>query len=144
MAKISSTDLDVFPVALGGNVFGWTANEAESFTNEGLSSLPYFALAKGFLTGKYRPNSKVQSARAESARAYLTEKGLRVLAALDEVAAEQIAPVASVALAWLAAQPTVVAPIASARTLSQLAEIMRSAEIHLSVAQLRKLSDASA
>jgi aryl-alcohol dehydrogenase-like predicted oxidoreductase len=112
--------------------------------NEGLSSLPYFALAKGFLTGKYRPNSKVQSARAESARAYLTEKGLRVLAALDEVAAEQIAPVASVALAWLAAQPTVVAPIASARTLNQLAEIMRSAEIHLSVAQLRKLSDASA
>jgi aryl-alcohol dehydrogenase-like predicted oxidoreductase len=83
-------------------------------------------------------------ARAESARAYLTEKGWRVLAALDEIAAEQIAPVASVALAWLAAQPTVVAPIASARTLSQLAEIMRSAEIHLTVAQLRKLSDASA
>ena len=85
MTKISSTDLDVFPVDLGGNVFGWTVNEAESFTNEGLSSLPYLALAKGFLTGKYRPNSKVQSARAESARAYLTEKGLRVLAALDEV-----------------------------------------------------------
>ena len=111
---------------------------------EGLSSLPYFALAKGFLTGKYRPNSKVQSAREESARAYLNEKGLKVLAALDEVAAQHNAPVASVALAWLAAQPTVVAPIASARTVSQLPEILRSAELRLTDAQLRKLSDASA
>jgi aryl-alcohol dehydrogenase (NADP+) len=112
--------------------------------SEGLSSLPYFALAKGFLTGKYRPNFKIQSAREESVRAYLNEKGMRVLAALDEVAAEQDAPVASVALAWLAAQPTVVAPIASARTLNQLAELMRLAAIHLTSAQLRKLSDASA
>src|ERR1700751_1419816 len=111
---------------------------------EGLSSLPYFALAKGFLTGKYRPDSKVQSAREESASAYLTEKGLKVLAALDEVAAEQNAPIASIALAWLAAQPTVVAPIASARKLSQLGAIMRSAEIHLTGAQIQKLSDASA
>jgi aryl-alcohol dehydrogenase-like predicted oxidoreductase len=111
---------------------------------EGLSSLPYFALAKGFLTGKYRPNSKVESAREESASAYLTEKGLKVLAALDEVAAEQNAPIASIALAWLAAQPTVVAPIASARKLSQLGAIMRSAEIHLTGAQIQKLSDASA
>jgi aryl-alcohol dehydrogenase (NADP+) len=111
---------------------------------EGLSSLPYFALAKGFLTGKYRPNSKVESAREESASAYLTEKGLKVLAALDEVAAEQNAPIASVALAWLAAQPTVVAPIASARKLSQLGAIMRSAEIHLTGTQIQKLSDASA
>jgi len=111
---------------------------------EGLSSLPYFALAKGFLTGKYRPNSKVESARQESASAYLTEKGLKVLAALDEVAAEQNAPIPSVALAWLAAQPTVVAPIASARKLSQLGAIMRSTEIHLTGTQIQKLSDASA
>jgi aryl-alcohol dehydrogenase (NADP+) len=111
---------------------------------EGLSSLPYFALAKGFLTGKYRPNSKVESAREESASAYLTEKGLKVLAALDEVAAEQNAAIASIALAWLAAQPTVVAPIASARKVSQLGAIMRSAEIHLTGAQIQKLSDESA
>jgi len=111
---------------------------------EGLSSVPYFALAKGFLTGKYRPNSKVESARAESASAYLTKKGLKVLAALDEVAAEQNAPIASIALGWLAAQPTVVAPIASARELSQLGAIMRSAEIRLTGAQIQKLSDASA
>ena len=111
---------------------------------EGLSSLPYFALAKGFLTGKYRPDSKIESARAESAGAYLTEKGLKVLAALDEVAVEQSAPIASIALAWLAAQPTVAASIASARNVSQLGPIMRSAEIHLTDAQIRKLSDASA
>lgn len=136
MAKISSTYLDVFPVALGGNVFGWTADEVESF-----AVLDGY---KGFLTGKYRPNSKVESAREESASAYLTEKGLKVLAALDEVAAQQNAPIPSIALAWLAAQPTVVAPIASARKLSQLGAIMRSAEIHLTGAQIQKLSDASA
>jgi aryl-alcohol dehydrogenase (NADP+) len=117
---------------------------ADVVKREGLSSLPYFALAKGFLTGKYRPNSKVESAREQGASAYLTEKGLKVLAALDEVVAEQDAPVASIALAWLAAQPTVVAPIASARKLSQLGAIMRSAEIRLTDAQIRKLSDASA
>ena len=119
---------------------GELANVVKS---EGLSSLPYFALAKGFLTGKYRPDSKVQSAREQGARAYLTAKGLRVLAALDEVAAEQNAAVASVALAWLAAQPTVVAPIASARTVDQVPDILRSAEIHLTDAQLQKLDEAS-
>jgi aryl-alcohol dehydrogenase (NADP+) len=112
--------------------------------SQGLSSLPYFALAKGFLTGKYRPNRKVESAREEGASAYLNDKGLKVLAALDEVAAEQDAPVASVALAWLAAQPTVAAPIASARTSNQLVEILRAAELHLTELQFRKLSDASA
>jgi aryl-alcohol dehydrogenase-like predicted oxidoreductase len=117
---------------------------ADVVKREGLSSLPYFALAKGFLTGKYRPGSKVQSAREQGARAYLTTKGLRVLAALDEVAAEQNVALSSVALAWLAAQPTVVAPIASARTVDQLPDILRSAEIHLTDAQFQKLSDASA
>ena len=112
--------------------------------SQGLSSLPYFALAKGFLTGKYRPNRKVESAREEGASAYLNDKGLKVLAALDEVAAEQDAPVTSVALAWLAAQPTVAAPIASARTSNQLVEILRAAELHLTELQFRKLSDASA
>ena len=117
---------------------------ADVVKREGLSSLPYFALAKGFLTGKYRPGAKVESAREQGARAYLTAKGLKVLAALDEVAAEQNAAVASVALAWLAAQPTVVAPIASARTVDQLPDILRSAEIHLTDTQLQKLSGASA
>ena len=111
---------------------------------EGLSSLPFFALAKGFLTGKYRPDTEVKSAREEGARTYLTQKGLKVLAALDEIAAEQNASVASVALAWLSAQPTVATPIASARTPDQLKDIVRAANLHLSDAQIRKLTDASA
>jgi aryl-alcohol dehydrogenase-like predicted oxidoreductase len=88
MAKISSTDLDVYPLAL----------------------------ASGFLTGKYRPGEKVASQRAERAGGYLNEKGVKVLAALHHVAAAQNEAMATIALAWLAAQPTVVAPIASART----------------------------
>ncbi|HEY0791902.1 MAG TPA: aldo/keto reductase [Chthoniobacterales bacterium] len=112
---------------------------------EGLSSIPYFALAKGFLTGKYRPGSPaVDSPRAEGARAYLDERGLRCLAALDEVAANHQSSVAAVALAWLAAQPTVVAPIASARTTEQLSEILPFVELHLSKDEVARLNAASA
>ena len=89
-------------------------------TEHGLSCVPYYGLAKGFLTGKYRPGSVVDSPRAAGATSYLDERGLTVLAALDEVAAAHGVPVAAVALAWLAAQPTVVAPLASARSVDQL------------------------
>src|SRR4051794_3688707 len=87
-----------------------------------LAVLPYYALAKGFLTGKYRPGAQaVESPRAESARAYLEEDdGAAVLGALDEIAAAHDATVAGVALAWLLARPRVAAPIASARTTEQL------------------------
>src|SRR5206468_3687759 len=74
-----------------------------------LAVLPYYGLAKGFLTGKYRPGGEeVRSDRAEAARAYLDQGGAAVLEALDEVAAAHDAPVAAVALAWLRAQPRVV------------------------------------
>jgi aryl-alcohol dehydrogenase-like predicted oxidoreductase len=117
---------------------------AEVVRREGLSAIPYFALAKGFLTGKYRPGaSEVKSARAASASAYLNERGLKVLAALDEVAGAHHTTVAAVALAWLLAQPTVVAPIASARTTTQLADILPFVELRLSKEELRKLSAAS-
>ena len=77
----------------------------------GLAAVPYYGLASGFLTGKYRPGANVDSVRAERAAAHLeTERGRRVLAALDLVAEEQGTAVATVALAWLAAQPTVAAP----------------------------------
>jgi aryl-alcohol dehydrogenase-like predicted oxidoreductase len=110
-----------------------------------LGCLPYFALAKGFLTGKYRPGAgEVESQRAAGARAYLDERGERVLAALDAVAAARDAPVAAVSLAWLAAQPTVVAPIASARTLDQLAELMAMVDLQLTADELRALDEASA
>jgi aryl-alcohol dehydrogenase-like predicted oxidoreductase len=116
---------------------------AEVVRREDLSAIPYFALAKGFLTGKYRPGTQVKSARAAGASAYLNELGLKVLAALDEVAGAHHTTVAAVALAWLLGQPTVVAPIASARTTAQLADILPFVELRLSKEELRKLSAAS-
>lgn len=99
---------------------------------ERIACVPYFSLAKGFLTGKYRPGSQVESARAAGARAYLDDRGLRLLSALDEIAAAHHTSVAAVALAWLRDQPTVVAPIASARTAAQLAELLPMATLTLS------------
>ncbi|WP_141583781.1 aldo/keto reductase [Actinomadura sp. WMMA1423] len=110
----------------------------------GLAAVPYYGLAAGFLTGKYRPGSTVDSARAGSAARHLeSERGRAVLAALDIVAEEQDVPVATVALAWLAAQPTVAAPIASARTLAQLPPLVEAAHTPLTPDQLRRLDEAS-
>ncbi|MGZ0204152.1 aldo/keto reductase [Streptomyces sp. RM1] len=112
---------------------------------EGLSCVPYFALASGFLTGKYRPGRKVDSVRANRVADFAeTERGQKVLAALDEIAAAHEAPHATVALAWLAAQPTVTAPIASARTLDQLPALLGVGELKLTDEELNKLTDASA
>ncbi len=110
---------------------------------QNVATVPYFALAKGFLTGKYRPGTDVDSPRAEGAKAYLNERGLRVLAALDEVAAAHESTVAAVSLAWLAAQPTVAAPIASARNTEQLAGLIGMAELRLTEAELAALATAS-
>ena len=102
--------------------------------------VPYFALAKGFLTGKYRDGVTIDSPRAGGAAQYLARpRAAAVLAVLDEVANARGASVASVALAWLAAQPTVVAPIASARNTQQLADLVASVELHLSEDELRLL-----
>jgi aryl-alcohol dehydrogenase-like predicted oxidoreductase len=110
-----------------------------------LGCLPYLALAKGFLTGKYRPGAAdVQSERAEAAAVYLDERGERVLAALDAAAAAHDVPLAAASLAWLAAQPTVVAPIASARTPEQLADLVAMADLELSADELRALDEAGA
>jgi aryl-alcohol dehydrogenase-like predicted oxidoreductase len=117
---------------------------ANLVAKEGLSSIPYFALASGFLTGKYRPEAKVASQRAQTAGAYLNEKGIKVLAALDEVAATHNAAIATIALAWLAAQPTVVAPIASARTTGQLPDLLSVSGVRLSDQEIRKLNEVSA
>ncbi|MEV0090719.1 aldo/keto reductase [Streptomyces sp. NPDC050738] len=110
-----------------------------------LASVPYFALASGFLTGKYRPGTAVESARAEGAGKHLqSERGLKVLDALDKVAAAHDAEVATVALAWLAAQPTVAAPIASARTVEQLPALTAVAELKLTEDEVAALTAASA
>ena len=110
---------------------------------ENLGVVPYYALASGFLTGKYRDGVAVDSARAAGASKYLDDGGRAVLAALDDVAAAHSASVASVALAWLAAQPTVVAPIASARTVDQLPDLLASVDLELTLSELEALTDAS-
>ncbi|MEJ1200769.1 MULTISPECIES: aldo/keto reductase [unclassified Streptomyces] len=111
----------------------------------GLAAVPYYALASGFLTGKYRPGAAVDSPRAGGAAKHLeTERGRRVLAVLDEIAEAHDAPVATVALAWLAAQPTVAAPIASARTVEQLPALLGVAELSLTEGEVGRLTEASA
>jgi aryl-alcohol dehydrogenase-like predicted oxidoreductase len=110
----------------------------------GLGSMPYFALAKGFLTGKYRAGETVDSPRAKGASAYIGEKGDRVLAALAQVAEEQGVRTPAVALRWLADQPTVTAPIASGRDVDQLAALLPMQDLVLTDEQRRLLDEASA
>ncbi len=112
---------------------------------EGLACIPYWGLARGFLTGKYRPGGPdVDSPRAAGAAAYLNERGIAVLEALDEVAAAHNAEVATVALVWLLGQRTVIAPIASARNVEQLAPLLAVPGLELSADELQRLTSASA
>ena len=107
--------------------------------------LPYFGLASGFLTGKYRSEADFgKSIRGGRMDAYLNDRGRRVLAALDEVAAETGATLAQVALAWLAAQPGITAPIASATSVEQLEELLGVLTLELSADQIERLSAAGA
>jgi aryl-alcohol dehydrogenase-like predicted oxidoreductase len=129
---------------------GYEDELAELVSSADVGVMPYFALAKGFLTGKYRPgdaapdtSGPMASARAGGAVAYLDARGERVLGALDEVAAAHAVPPAAVALAWLAAQPTVTAPVASARTVEQLGTILPMAELTLAPDELAALTEAS-
>ncbi len=109
-----------------------------------LAVLPYYALARGFLTGKYRPGGDaVESARAGAAQAYLERGGVVALEVLDDVAAAHQATVAAVALAWLLTRPRVVAPIASARTTQQLAQILPAATLRLTPTEADRLSAAT-
>jgi aryl-alcohol dehydrogenase-like predicted oxidoreductase len=110
----------------------------------GLGVLPYYGLARGFLTGKYRTGERVDSPRAEGAGKYRGEKGDRVLDALGQVAAAHGVPMAAVALRWLADQPTVTAPIASARSVEQLAELLPMQDLVLTDDERARLTDASA
>jgi len=112
----------------------------------GLACVPYFGLARGFLTGKYRRDgSPVDSPRAAGVRElYCNKRGFAVLDALDDVAATHHTTVAAVSLAWLAAQPTVVAPIASATSPEQLAELLPSISLELSREEVERLSAAGA
>ncbi|HVV55744.1 MAG TPA: aldo/keto reductase [Mucilaginibacter sp.] len=106
--------------------------------------ITYYSLASGFLTGKYRSeNDFVKSRRGAGTRRYLDERGLRILAALDEVSKEYNVPPAAIALAWLMARPGITAPIASATSVDQLREIINSASIKLSSETIELLNAAS-
>jgi aryl-alcohol dehydrogenase-like predicted oxidoreductase len=95
-----------------------------------ITALPYYGLAKGFLTGKYRIGQEAPPGpRAAGASAYLDQRGLRILSALDVIADRRGVKQAAVALAWLAHQPCVGAPIASARTVAQLRELLTMATL---------------
>ena len=111
----------------------------------GIAVAPYFALAAGFLTGKYRSEADLgKSVRgARSAAKYLTPKGHAVLAALDQVAAETKCTPGQAAIAWLLAKPGVTAILASATSLEQLADLVRAAQVSLSAAQVAALDEAS-
>lgn len=109
----------------------------------GLAVVPYYALASGFLTGKYRDGANGDSPRASGAAKYLDGRGRRVLAALDSTAQAHGVEAATVALAWLRAQPGVVAPLASARVAEQLPALVASATLTLSADELASLDAAS-
>jgi len=112
--------------------------------DQGLGVLPYFGLASGFLTGKYRTDSDLaKSVRGNSVRQYMNERGRAVLAALDEVADETGATQGQIALAWIAAQPGVTAPIASATGMGQLEDLLGALTLDLSDDQLERLDEAS-
>lgn len=112
---------------------------------EGLAVFPYYSLANGFLTGKYRSREDLdKSPRGLRNISYLEGRGPKVLAALDEVAAETGEALASVALAWTMAQPTITAPIASATSLEQVNELIRALTLELTAEQMERLNAASA
>jgi len=111
----------------------------------GLGVVPYFSLAAGFLTGKYRSKEDFAGKDREGqVSGYFTDAGLEVVDSLSTIATAHDTEIATVALAWLQAQPDVVAPIASARNLQQLPALLASAELELTTDELQTLSDASA
>jgi aryl-alcohol dehydrogenase-like predicted oxidoreductase len=107
-----------------------------------LSALPFFSLARGFLSGKYRQGVSVDSVRADGVKEYQTDKGWAVVETLDDIAKAHNSSVSAIALAWLRANPQVSTPIASARTVEQLNEIIEV--VHLSRDEVEMLNGASA
>ena len=111
----------------------------------GVGVIPYFPLAAGFLTGKYRTEADLaQSARGAGVKRYMDERGMRILGALDEVAKSLHAKAAQVALAWVMSRLAVTAPIASATTLAQLRELMAATDLVLDDVSMERLDSASA
>ena len=123
---------------------GYEKDLAPTVADLGITNLPYYGIARGFLSGKYRPGvTEVDSKRAAGAREHANDKNYAVLTAMDEIsAAHNNAPLSAIALAWLRSQPTVSAPISSARTVAQLEEIVQV--IHLTSEEVERLNTLSA
>jgi aryl-alcohol dehydrogenase-like predicted oxidoreductase len=116
---------------------------SQAVADLGISNIPFYGIARGFLSGKYRPGvTEVDSKRAAGAREYATDKNYAVLTTMDEVAKNHNVSLSAVALAWLRAQPSVSVPIASARTVEQVEEIVQVVE--LSMEEVEKLNAISA
>ena len=122
---------------------GYEGEMSQAVSDLGISNIPFYGIARGFLTGKYRPGvTEVDSKRAAGAREYATDKNYAVLTVMDEVAKNHNVSLSAVALAWLRAQPSVSVPIASARTVEQVEEIIQVVE--LSKDEVEKLNAVSA
>lgn len=131
----------------------YNLHEREKFETEyrdlvrdhNLAVLNYYALASGFLSGKYRSEADLnKSQRGPGIKKYLDDRGLRILSALDEVSAAHGVSQATVAIAWLLHKPEVTAPIASATNSAQLEDLLKSANLELSSEDMAHLDDASA
>jgi aryl-alcohol dehydrogenase-like predicted oxidoreductase len=116
---------------------------SQAVADLGISNIPFYGIARGFLSGKYRPGvTEVDSKRAAGAREYATDKNYGVLTVMDEVAKNHNVSLSAVALAWLRVQPSVSVPIASARTVEQVGEIVQVVE--LNGGEVEKLNEVSA
>jgi aryl-alcohol dehydrogenase-like predicted oxidoreductase len=112
---------------------------------EGVGVINFYSLASGFLTGKYRSQEEVDAgSRKRSNSKYLTDRGFRILAAMDEVSARTGATLAQIAVAWLIAQPIVTAPIASATSVNQVEQLIGATRLSLDAESLKLLDEASA
>jgi aryl-alcohol dehydrogenase-like predicted oxidoreductase len=118
------------------------SEQSEVVLNNSISALPFYALARGFLTGKYRKGVTVDSIRAGGVTDYQTDRGWAVVDALTEIARAHNSTPSAIALGWLRANPAVSTPIASARTVEQLNEIIEV--VHLSDIEVKILNRASA
>lgn len=125
---------------------GYERDYAALCAEEGLGVIPYYALARGFLSGKYRSKADLSKSAARGAanEKYLNPRGLRIIDALVAVATRRAATPAQIALAWLLARPGIAAPIVSATSLPQLADLLKAPEIRLTGEDVAALDAASA
>jgi aryl-alcohol dehydrogenase-like predicted oxidoreductase len=122
----------------------YEANLEPLCLQEGLGVIPYYSLASGFLTGKYRSKADLRkSPRGGKVEKYLDERGFRILNALDRVAKQHETKPAAVALAWLMARPSITAPIASATSVEQLNDLVESTRLELDQEAIDLLDSAS-